>query len=173
MTVGYSVEVVGLEEQLEKFKRYSSIADKHLLRAMHQGTIATVSEIRPLTPVGVSGALRNSIASEVKHEGPLSIVGTVGSTLRNEVYPEVMEFGRRPGKAPPASALLRWVHLKLGVPNDEAYGVAIRIARAIGARGIKGKKFMQQGWDKAKPKVIEYFERALHNITQELSNGRN
>lgn len=173
MTVGYEVELQGFDEQLKKFEQFHAIADRHLTKAMHQGTINTVSKIRPLTPVGVSGRLRNSIDSEVTREGPLSIVGTVGSTMKDEVYPEVMEFGRKPGSMPPPQALERWVRLKLGVPDGEVEGVAYVIARNIARRGIPGKKFMQRGWEASKAKFLTYFEAALNRITEDLSNGRN
>jgi hypothetical protein len=83
-----------------------------------------------------------------------------------------MEFGRKPGSMPPPEALERWVYLKLGVPADEVQGVAYLIARRIAARGIKGKRFMQKGWDEAKGKFMAFFETALDKITEELSNGR-
>jgi hypothetical protein len=169
--IGYEVEIKGLDEQMAKLAKYPQISDKHLLKAMHQSVIAIESAVKPLTPVGVSGRLRNSIAGEVKHLSALSIEGRVGSTLKDEIYPSVMEFGRKPGKMPPPSALERWVHLKMGVPDDEAPGVAYLVARAIGKKGIKGKEFMKKGWEQSKAKVNDYFVTALKNIAEELSIG--
>lgn len=174
--IEYEGEILGLEEQLKKLKAYSQIADKHLMRAMHLSVITLERNIIPLVPVGVSGRLRNSIASEVKHEGPLSIVGKVGSTLRNEEYPAVMEFGRRPGaKQPPAHALVRWVHLVMGVPLSppgKLKRAARNVARAIGARGIKGKKFMEKGFKQSQGAILNYFDAALQAIAKDLENGR-
>ena len=42
------------------------------------------------------GLSRNSIASQVTREGLGSIVGKVGSTMKEAIYPAVIEFGRRP-----------------------------------------------------------------------------
>jgi hypothetical protein len=172
MPVAYELEILGLDEQLEKLKRFSAIADPELMRAMGQSVISIRNEVVPLTPVGVNSRLIDSIASQVTHEGPLSIVGRVGSTLKGEIYPEVMEFGRKPGRMPPPSALERWVHIVLKVEDKEAAGVAFRVARAIGRRGIKGKFFMKRGWEKARPAVLRYFETALNRIAEGLSNGR-
>jgi len=170
--IGYQVDIKGLEEQLAKLKQYTPIAERHLGRAMDQSVIEVASAVKPLAPVGVAGRLRNSIGSEVKRQGPLSIVGTVGSTLRDEIYPEVVEFGRKPGAMPPPAALERWVHLKLGIPNDEAPGVAFQIARAIGRRGTRGAFMFRDGWKASKKRVVEYFDRALIQIAEDLSNGR-
>lgn len=170
--VAFELDMKGLDEQLAKFKDFRRIAGLRLRGAMDKSVTTIASNVRPLVPVGVSGRLRNSIASNVTNEGNLSFVGKVGSTLTGEVYPEVMEFGRRPGSMPPPQALERWVHLKLQIPNDEAVGVAVRIARKIKARGITGKFFMKRGWEASEPKVVAHFERALHAIAEDLENGR-
>ena len=140
--------------------------------AMQTSVIALRSNILPNVPV-FTGRLRNSIASQVTNNGNLNIIGRVGSTLRNEIYPLVVEFGRKPGKMPPPQALERWVHIKLGVPNEDAPGVALAVARRIGARGIKGKRFMQKGWNETKTAINRNFSRALELIAEDLSNGRN
>ena len=169
--IGYEVEFKGFDEQIAKLKKYPQISDKHLLKAMHQSVITIESAVKPLTPVGVSARLRNSIAGEVKHLSALSIEGRVGSTLKDEIYPSVMEFGRKPGRMPPPSALERWVQLKLGVAQEDVPGVAYLVARAIGRKGIKGKKFMERGWNMSKAKVNQYFVSALNAIAEELSIG--
>jgi len=168
--IGYEVTIDGLEEQLRKLNAYDAIANKHLATAMRSAVNTIVSEVKPLAPVGVSGQLRNSIGSQVFTEALGSVVGKVGSSLKDEVYPSVMEFGRRPGTAPPPGALDRWVHLKLRVPENPAE-VAYRIGQKIKMSGIKGKFFMKKGFEKAKDKILGYFNAALVKITRELSIG--
>lgn len=171
--IGYHVEFKGYKEQLAKLRDYNRIADKHLKSAMTRSVVALESAIVPEVPVGVSARLRNSIASEVIHEGPLSIIGKVGSTLKNEIYPIVMEFGRRPGaRMPPPAALERWVHLQLKVPAKDAPGVAFLVARAIAIRGIRKREYMKKGWEKTKERVYAFFDTALQAIAKELENGR-
>lgn len=165
------IEIKGLEEQLEKFRRFEEIASKHLRASMLKSVTTLRSEIVPLTPVFL-GRLRNSINSEVVDDGHLSIVGKVGSSLRSEIYPLVMEFGRKPGaKMPPPSALERWVHLQLGVSEKEALGVAFKVAWGIHRHGIKARHFMREGYNKSKDRIIGYFNDALKRITEEISLG--
>ncbi len=170
--IGYTIEMEGLEEQIQTLKSYELIADRRLFEAMQKSVLTIRSNVLPLVPVGVSARLKNSIGSKVVQEGSLSIVGTVGSSLKDEVYPAVMEFGREPGTFPPVDSLLRWVHLKLRPPKEEEYGVALAVARKIYHRGIKGKKFLEEGWEKSKAQVQTYFAKALEKIAEELSNGR-
>lgn len=165
----YEIEVKGLQEAVAELGRFDEVADKHLMKAMKQGTTTIVSEVRPLTPVFM-GLLRNSIASEVIREGPGSIIGKVGSTLKDEEYPAVMEYGRKPGATmPPPEKLERWVHLKLGVPEEKAHGVAFTVARAIARRGIAGKFFLKRGFEAAQGRVERYFAQALEAIANELA----
>jgi len=169
--IGYEIEIRGLEEQVAKLGRFDEISDRRLSTAMSKLVIGIESEARQHWPVGVTGRSRNSIASQVVREGPGSIVGKVGSTLVGEVYPAVVEFGRKPGKAPPPGALDRWVHIVLGISNDEAPGVAYLVGRAIARRGIKGRFVFKKAWAKMKPVVERNFAVALDEITEDLSLG--
>ena len=188
MSVHYEIMIPALQPVLQNMDDYDRIADKHLLVAMEKSTTTIVSAVRPKVPVGVSGALRKSIGSEITQEGPGSITGRVGSTLRDEVYPLVMEFGRTPGAAgPPWQALLRWVHVKriTGVYSTKTHrrmggktsqqsedeAAARMIARAIHRRGIKGRHFMKTGWENSREKVRRFFQAALRLIAEELTNG--
>jgi len=170
--IGYTIEMKGLEEQIKTLQSYELNADRRLFEAMQKSVMTIRSNVLPLVPVGVSARLKNSIGSKVVQEGSLSIVGTVGSSLKNEVYPAVMEFGREPGTFPPVDSLLRWVHLKLRPPENEERSVAFMVARKIYKHGIKGKRFFSEGWEKSKSQVQTYFAKALEKITEELSNGR-
>ncbi len=166
--VGYEVEILGLNEQLKKLHGFDVIADRHLLGAMARSVLVIQANVKPLTPV-FRGRLRNNIESKTERESVGSIVGRVFSTV-DEVYPAVMEFGRRPGaRMPPPSALERWVHLVLGVPTAEARGVAYTVARGIARKGIKGRRFMQRGFEKSKGVIAGFFQAALDAVANELS----
>lgn len=187
-SIEYSVP--GLERLIADLEQHPKIVNRHLLRAMKKATIAIESAIKPLAPVGVSARLKNSIGSEVQDHGAGDIVGRVGSSLKDEAYPAVMEFGRRPGfgvSAEGIEQLTRWVHVKhiTGVYSvktkkrmgnsktqaEEDRAMAFAIARAIKARGIKARGFMKQGFEKSQGKVDSYFIQALDAIVQELANG--
>lgn len=189
--IGYSldVQIIGLEEQLRKIGNFGPLLNKHLVQGMEKATKYTVSKIVPGVPVGVSARLKNSIGSEIKTEGIGSVVGRVGSSLKDEEYPAVMEFGRKPGaKMPPPDALVRWVHVK-GLAGtysiktrrrqggkkrqaNEDLAVAWMIARAISRKGIKGKFYMKQGLEKARPATPKFFKREMDELMEEISlNG--
>ncbi len=167
---GYTFRIEGLEALEKVFKAFPDVTDKHLREAMSQSTLRVVAEVKPLAPVGVSGRLRNSIGSQITGTGA-HITGHVGSTLTSEVYPAVMEYGRRPGRMPPPSALERWVHLVLGVPTEEAPGVAYTVARAIARRGIRGRFFLKQGFEASREAVVGFFRDAVERIVREVSSG--
>lgn len=169
--VAYDIEIIGLAEQLKKLNGYDDLADRHLTHAMNQSVVTLESRIKPLVPV-FRGRLRGSIGSQVTKDGPGSIVGKVGSSLKSETYPVVMEFGRKPGaKMPPPDALERWVHLVLGVPDDKAPGVALAVARSIARKGIKGRRFMQRGFEASQSAIVGFFAAALKRITDDLATG--
>lgn len=158
-------EVTGLEDLMRRFSEETVRGP--LRKAMMKSVLTIEGNVRPLTPVGVSGRLRNSINGKVD-ENSYEIVGRVGSSLSpKEVYPAVMEFGRRAGAAPPPTEkLVRWVHLQLGVPVEEAWPVARRLAVKIGRRGIKEKRMFRDGMEKSKDKVMGYFEQAVKEMVE-------
>lgn len=173
MSFEYTVELLGASEQLAALERYDQIANAELAEAMERSVVVVGGAIRPLMPVGVSGQARQSVGSEVIRDNAGSVVGRVFSDLADPYpYPAVIEFGRAPGAMPPPQALERWVHLKLGVPEAEAPGVAFTIARAIGRRGIKGRFPFKRGWEQVQARVAGFFDAALRRITERLSNGR-
>lgn len=189
MTIEFNIQVDGLEPQLKRLVDYDRISNKHLTKAMNKAVIYTASQIKPLVPVGVSSRLKNSIGSEVVQELG-SIIGRVGSSLKDEVYPKVMEFGRAPGtniSNEGMESLTRWVHVKrisgvysvkthqrLGKKVDQHAqdrAAAYMIALSIFRHGIKGRHYMQKGFEKSKNQIQTYFNQAIDAIVQELTNN--
>jgi len=163
--VGYDIEIKGLDEQVRKLRQADVVIDRRLTEAMTRTVLTVESAVKPLTPV-FRGRLRGSIGSQVKREGPGSIIGTVGSSLQ-EAYPAVMEFGRRPGARGPGSGHLeRWAHLVLGDIR-----LAFVLARAIHRKGIKGREFMKRGYERVKGQIPGFFQDALDHIAKDLSIG--
>lgn len=169
--IGYDIEVIGLDEQLQKLIQFDLITNRHMAKAMQDSVFAIQSEVVPLAPVGVSSRLKNSIGSSVQDLGD-SLIGKVGTSLKDEIYPQTMEYGREPGTMPPPASLLRWVHLKIRPPEWKEYSVAFNIARKIKWHGIKGRFFMKTGFEKARTRIVTFFNAALERITEDLSNGR-
>jgi hypothetical protein len=52
-------------------------------------------------------------------------------------YAYWLAHGRKPGTAPPVSALIPWVNAKLGIGGKEAIGIAFAVASKIKAEGTK------------------------------------
>lgn len=170
MAKGYTVEIENMDAIQRQYSRSPEITEKHNRQAMQESVLVVEKNIKPLVPVFM-GRLRNSIGSEVQGSGS-KIVGIIGSSLKSEVYPAVMEFGRRPGaKMPPPSALHRWVKLVMKVPDKDVPGVAFIVARAIGKKGIEGKRFMEQGLQQSVSAIQAAFGRALERIVKEIASG--
>lgn len=168
------------------------IVNKRLTEAMWSSELLLVREIQPRTPVGVSGALRGSIAAEAPAQAGSTIVGKVGSTMRDEEYPKTMEFGRKPGSWISAAGmenLQLWVHRKhlagnyslktrkrLGkatVQADQDRAVAWAIAVKIFRKGIEGKHFMSGGYQASIQQIKALFRRALKLIKKDISDAGN
>ncbi len=170
--IGYTVEIKGLSEQLAKLNGYSAIADRRLTDAMQRSVVGLQSGIREEWPVFM-GLSRNSIASSVAREGPGSIVGKVGSTMKDATYPAVIEFGRRAGAPPPPpGALDRWVELKKGVRGAQTARAAFLVGRKIAKEGIHGKFIFKRTFEAQRGQIESYFAIALQLIAEDLRNGR-
>jgi hypothetical protein len=165
--ITYTVDAPLLDDELKKLNGYEAVAGQKLRDAMTKSVIKVQGGAREGAPVGVSGRLRQSIGWNVSGGGS-DITGWVGSTMKNEVYPSVMEGGRRPGTMPPSSALERWVHIVLGVPENEMRSVAYLVARAIQRRGIKGKFFLWNSYLKFRSVIIGYFHVAGEEILKAM-----
>jgi hypothetical protein len=170
--MGYEVRPDANWGLFERYLReFPQIAAKFLRMAMDQSVRLVESNVKPITPVGVSGRLRNSIGSQVIQEGPISIIGKIGSSLKDEEYPATMEFGRKPGTGVPPENLERWVHLQLGVPSKDARRVAGAVARSIAQNGIKAREFMKKGWEKSVDRVNGFFGEALTKIAEAIKGS--
>lgn len=103
-------------------------------------------EVVERTPAGVGGAagLRGSIHGEVVSFG-MPVKAQVGTPLE---YGEVVEYGRRPGKAmPPVDPIAKWVRSKLGITDrKEARSVGFAIARTIAREGTEGAHMFENAW---------------------------
>ena len=128
------------------------------------------SEVVKRTPVGVGGnaGLRGSIHGEVAAYGK-SVTGTVGTPFE---YGEVVEKGRRPGKAmPPVSPIALWAQRKLGVSADEAQGVGFAIARKISIEGFEGAHMFEKAWKASERWITGQLQGLPGRIVTRLEHG--
>ncbi len=162
----YSVDLAGFEEQIARLEKYDQSANNRLREAVTKSVMVVSDRVVENSPEGVSGHFRASITSRVE-TGLGSAVGIVTSSLVDDIYPLVVEFGRRPGAPPPpVAAISRWVDLETGDP-----GAAYAIARSIGKRGIPAKAPFKKGLEAAQSRVMGFFEKAIELIMGDLGGG--
>jgi hypothetical protein len=76
----------------------------------------------------------------------------------------VVEHGRRANKKPPPSDVIaRWLQRRLGMSEDEARSIAFPVARAIGKRGLKGRKIAEGGQEEIAEIALEEIERTIRD----------
>lgn len=117
------------------------------------------------SPTGVTKNLRGSVMSELRG-APAARAQEVSSSV---FYAPIQEVGRRPGRRPPAGALLLWVQRKLSVSADDAPSVAFLVARQIGRAGTTGYFMFEQAFEKASP----YFERQAEELGAKIAREAN
>jgi len=146
------------------------IIRQNMTDAMYEATSFLERKIKEITPQGVFGAkggLISTIAGEVIDKGTPIIKGIVASS---SLYGEVIEKGRRAGKTwPPEGALLRWIEVKMGIPEEMAKRLEFVIRRKIGQKGFPGAAMFEKGLERGWPKLEEIFDRAGFEIAKELN----
>ena len=94
-------------------------------------------------------------------------------------YWKYVEYGRRPGKMPPVSAIENWINVKQIVPHSMTLKsgktviptipqLSFLIARSIGRRGIAPKPLFQKSFEAAKQQFIQVIKDA---ITQDIKEN--
>ena len=94
-------------------------------------------------------------------------------------YWKYIEYGRRPGKMPPVSAIENWINVKQIVPHSMTLKsgktviptipqLSFLIARSIGRRGIAPKPLFKNSFEAAKKQFIQVIKDA---ITQDIKEN--
>ena len=94
-------------------------------------------------------------------------------------YWKYIEYGRRPGKMPPVSAIENWINVKQIVPHSMTLKsgktviptipqLSFLIARSIGQRGIPPKPLFKNSFEAAKQQFIQVIKDA---ITQDIKEN--
>lgn len=100
-----------------------------------------------------SGNLINSLKYEV-----VEVLGNLMIKLKAQPYLINVDKGRRPGKMPPVSPIMKWIDLKKIKPKDiSKKQLAFVIAKSIGRKGIKPTNVIQKAKDniiKAKKEIL-------------------
>ena len=94
-------------------------------------------------------------------------------------YWRYVEYGRRPGKMPPVSAIENWIKVKQIIPHSMTLKsgktviptipqLSFLIARSIGRRGIAPKPLFKNSFEAAKKQFIQVIKDA---ITQDIKEN--
>lgn len=94
-------------------------------------------------------------------------------------YWKYVEYGRRPGKMPPVSAIENWIKVKQVIPHSMTLKsgktviptipqLSFLIARSIGRRGIAPKPLFKNSFEVAKKQFIQVIKDA---ITQDIKEN--
>ena len=87
-------------------------------------------------------------------------------------YWKYIEYGRRPGKMPPVSAIENWINVKQIIPHSMTLKsgkkviptipqLSFLIARSIGRRGIAPKPLFKNSFEAAKKQFIQVIKDAI------------
>jgi hypothetical protein len=139
MPSGIIIETQGTKAVLAQIRKYMSA------EALAQGELKALAEYTrsvaySLAPKDTGGGARRIQAA---------VVFNRAEVFTKDAHMVVMEMGRRPGAAaPPTEALAGWM-ARHGKPQSEAFVVA----RAIGRRGLRARRFMARAAEAAKTKL--------------------
>lgn len=141
----------------------------NLTAAMYETTQFLEREVKKRTPTGVfgvQGGLASTIHGEVQGKGRPVVRGIVA---HGSAYGDVIEKGRRAGKAwPPEGTLLRWIEVKMGVDAHEAKRLEFVIRRKIGRKGFEGAHMFENALDQNWSKVERIFDNMGFKIVRDL-----
>lgn len=142
-----------------------AIAAQELVAAVEYAVHAIQGAVVPLTPVGVTGHLRQGTQTRVDVGG--SAVDVTGHVFNPLGYAPAVERGARP-HFPPPGALELWVQRKLGVPANKARSVAFVVARAIARRGTAGAAMFWRGVESVEASIHARFDQVPGRIIARL-----
>jgi hypothetical protein len=114
---------IGLTEVVNRAKVIVTSSTRNAPPASPNGGIGAVNYLNYLKAWQVKRATLNG------NKGVL-----VGNT---RVYAPYIDYGRKPGRAPPVDAIALWAVKKLNLPYAAARKIAWPIARAIAKRGLR------------------------------------
>lgn len=156
MATQINVHIPALGDLIRDLAKAGEYGEQQLRTALRRGAVIIQRGERIEAPRDTSN-LANRI--DIIESGPLEM--TIGPRAKYSI--EVHE-GRRPGSAPPASALESWARRK----GLNPYAVAKSIQR----KGTKPNPFVARAVDEVKGQVNQEFDAAASKVAQFLARGR-
>ena len=138
--------------------------------AISEATMFLERKVKELAPKGVGGAVNGlaaTIHGEVPGKGTPAIKGIIA---HQSVYGDVIEKGRTAGKSmPPEGSLIRWIELKMGLPEPLAKKIEFVVRRKIGQKGFPGAHMFETALEQGMPRLQGIFDRCGFEIARKLS----
>lgn len=152
---------VTLDEFLGKLDKLPDEVEKALVRALRstaQAGVGVVSEeiatASPHPAVDTGDLLRSVDYSPMR---------TGGRVMVDAPHAAIVEHGSRPHR-PPLLPLERWAKRKFNVSDDEARGIAFRVASKIAARGTEPRFYMKRSMGKLEKRLADEVESELRRV---------
>ena len=147
MTVGRSMSLKDFRKYLSKLKVQLAGAEGAIVRGIHSGLLRSVGTVQqsvdhamPASPRGAIGAVNTG---DYKRRWRVQLTATGGRLFNDHPAADVIERGRRPGrKGPPPSEMKIWAMRRLGLSDAEAEKAKWPLSKAIGKRGLTGRRVL-------------------------------
>lgn len=151
-----SVKVTGLDELLKKLDAADTVGIP-VRKAMEKSLISIQADARVGAKPhgGDTGELARSIEYRLE-PAAIPLDGTVFTRLDRAVP---VEYGRRPGRMPPVSAIANFLRRHGGDVS-----MAFIVARGIARRGTRGVFYMKKAADAAPKNIQRFFRDAASEI---------
>jgi HK97 gp10 family phage protein len=149
----FTFTIEGLEPLIEAFGQAQVELPGQFQRAMVASVVDIKQTAQDLVPVRTS-QLRTSI-TEIVHDNPL-----MGTVSVGQPYGKFVEFGTAPHVIVPRNAKA----LAFTV------GGKLVFAKKVNHPGTKGKPFMQPAFEQNRQNVLDYFQRAVDSVLNQLSS---
>lgn len=137
------------------------------IKGIQSGASATIPILHESTqramPASDNGGIGAFDTGRYKRSWKTAKINRGVRIFNDAPYSGVIEKGRRAGaKRPPTAPLEGWARRKLGMSAADAKAAAFAMARAIGARGLKGRMVLSRSMDKIRKVLIREVDRELH-----------
>ncbi len=159
MASGVRITITGTKELSAGLRHAVSSTQPQLRTSMERACLLIEADARTRVAQDTR-RLMGSITHRISGSGT-SLHGEVGPSTG---YGRFVEYGRRPGKPPPVSAIAAWAHRKnIAVP--------FLVARAIGRRGIKPRPFLAPALEANRGKIATLFDGVARIVVGLVTRG--
>lgn len=162
------IDTSAFADLAKAWKRAPDIVLDELEKAISVSTGMLHAEIIDNTPVGASGGSGAGLSGSISYvisRGAADVTGVVGTP---NPYAVPVEMGTKP-HMPPLEPIIAWVQAKLGIEGEEeAEGIAQRIAWKIKAHGTEGQFMFRDSLDRLRPDIERSLTKAAETVLQRL-----